>query len=81
MRRPTDDDPLPSVDLSSDWGVAVAIGLTILICLAAFVWIFVGLDPFISDFTGTDAVVTPAPTDPATTPVDSTPDTDSVAEP
>lgn len=72
MRQPPDDDLPPLAKRSSDWGVAVAIALSILICLAAFVWIFVELEPFMSDFTGTDAIVTPETIDPAASPVNET---------
>ena len=63
----------PDSDSRSDRGVAIAIALSILICLVAFVWIFVELEPFMSDFTGTDAVVSPEADDPFATPVDASP--------
>ena len=47
------DDTAPS----REWTVALTFGLAILICLAAFVWLFIRLDPFMSDFiSGTDPV-------------------------
>jgi hypothetical protein len=69
MRRPHDDDSPPDDAASTDWGVAAAIAISIVICLAAFVWIFVELDPFMDDFTGSDATVT---SDPAASPVEAT---------
>ena len=69
MRRPHDDGSPPNDEASKDWGVAVTIAITIVICLAAFVWIFVELDPFMDDFTGSDATVT---SDPAASPVEAT---------
>jgi len=70
MRDPVSDDPSPSANRSSDRGVAVAIALSIVICLAAFVWIFVALDPILSDFSGTDVTVTSDPADPSVIPAD-----------
>jgi len=78
MRRPDDDEPPPADQPSKDWGVAVAIALSIVICLAAFVWIYVELDPFLDDFTGSDATMT---ADPAASPVDETNGTDSIPSP
>ena len=47
------DDTAPS----REWTVALALALAILICLGAFVWLFIQLDPFMSDFiSGTDLV-------------------------
>lgn len=69
MRRPNDDGSPPDNEASKDWGVAIAIAITIVICLSAFVWIFVELDPFLDDFTGSDATVT---SDPVASPVEAT---------
>jgi hypothetical protein len=44
----------------SDWTTAIAIALAILICLAAFIWIFLRLDPYLSDFVSDDDPATPA---------------------
>ena len=69
MRRQDDDDPPHAGQPTKDWNVAVAIALSIVICLAAFVWIFVELDPFLDDFTGSNVTVT---ADPSASPVDET---------
>ncbi len=53
---------------NSDRAIAIAIAFSILICLAAFAWIFVQLEPLMDDFTGTDVVVTPEVVDPGATP-------------
>ncbi|MDQ3548533.1 MAG: hypothetical protein M3439_06895 [Chloroflexota bacterium] len=74
LREPVNDGPSPAATSrrASDWGVAVAIAFSIVICLVAFVWIFIALDPILSDFTGSDMIVTPELADPATTPSDGT---------
>lgn len=61
---PGDDEVWPDDRSSRDWGVAVTIGVAILICLAVFVWIFVLLDPLMTDFIGGDdgSFATPAVT-------------------
>ncbi len=69
VRQPDDDSPRRVDQRGTDWGIAIAIALSIVICLAAFVWIFVELDPFLDDFTGTDATVTAGP---SASPVDLT---------
>jgi hypothetical protein len=69
MQRLHDDEMPPPDDTSRDRGVAITIALSIIICLTAFVWIFIQLDPFLDDFTGTDVTVT---ADPAASPVDET---------
>ncbi len=81
MRQSPDGELPPLAKRSSDWGVAVAIALSIVICLAAFIWIFVELDPLLSDFTGTDTIVTPEPVDPAASPSDGTESSDPIATP
>lgn len=43
----------------SDWTTAVAIAVAIAICLIAFIWIFLRLDPYLSDFVSDDPA-TPA---------------------
>lgn len=43
----------------SDWTTALAIAVAIAICLTAFVWIFLRLDPYLSDFVSDDPA-TPA---------------------
>jgi|GEM_PF-7065962 len=63
MREPSDDRLPPSASRTTDKGVAIAIAITILICIVAFVWIFVELDPFLDDFTGSDVILTPDPTE------------------
>lgn len=72
MREPFGDEAPPTADRGNDWGVAVVIALSIFICLATFIWIFVALEPFMNDFTGTDVIVTPDPSDPLRTPVEGT---------
>lgn len=69
---PNDDNLAPRASQRTDWGVAIAIALSIFICLAAFIWIFVEIEPFMSDFTGSDAIITPDPSTPPATPVDGT---------
>jgi hypothetical protein len=69
MRRADNDGSPPKEAASKDWNVAAAIAISIVICLAAFVWIFVELDPFMDDFTGSNATVT---ADPAASPVEAT---------
>jgi hypothetical protein len=58
MREPHDLGPV-SYEERSYWGLTVAIGITIVICLIAFIWIFLRLNPFLSDFTGSDVLLTP----------------------
>lgn len=70
MREPVDDDPSSHRFLRSDLGIAVALAISIVICLAAFIWIFVEIEPYMRDFTGSDVVVTPGPDDPFATPVE-----------
>jgi hypothetical protein len=69
MRRLDSDGSPPDQKDSRDWGVAAAIAISIVICLAAFVWIFVELDPFMDDFTGSNATVT---SDPSASPIEAT---------
>ena len=71
MYRPN-DDLRPNPGSSNDRSVAIALALSILICLATFVWIFIEIEPFMSDFTGNDVVVTPAADDPFASPVEAT---------
>lgn len=78
MRHPTDDGPPTYDGRRSDWSVAAAMALSIVICLAAFVWIFVELDPFLDDFTGSDMTIT---ADPFASPVDEPNDVDSSPSP
>ncbi|MGH9175557.1 MAG: hypothetical protein ACRD1H_14425 [Vicinamibacterales bacterium] len=59
MRQPIDDDLLPGPLPSNDWGIAAAIAVAIVISVAAFLWIFFQLEPFMSDFAGADATFTP----------------------
>jgi hypothetical protein len=73
MRRQYEEESPPD-DASKDWGVAIAIALTIVICLVAFVWIFIELDPYLDDFTGSDVTVTPDEAGPFASPVDATED-------
>ena len=63
MREPYDDRPPLREDRSNDWRVAAAFGVSILICLITFVWIFIELDPFMGDFTGRDVIVMPDATE------------------
>ena len=68
MRQPTDDDLLPEPPPSNDWGVAVTIGVAIVICVAAFLWIFFELEPFMSDFNGSDSTPTLESAEPSGSP-------------
>lgn len=45
---------------SREWTIALTLGLAILICLGAFVWLFIQLDPFMADFISGADPVTPA---------------------
>jgi hypothetical protein len=72
MRDPADDESSPMRARHNDWAVAGAIALSIFICIAAFIWIFVELEPFMSDFTGSDVIVTPDSNGPSASPVDGT---------
>jgi hypothetical protein len=60
MRDPVDEHRTDFTEPRSDWSVAVAIALSIIICLAAFIWIFVQLEPFLSDFVSQAELATPA---------------------
>lgn len=51
-------------DRRADWFVAASIGVAIVICLVAFVWVFVQLDPFLDDFIPGNAAPTPTPSEP-----------------
>jgi hypothetical protein len=62
MQRPTDNDAAPTFNEPPSWSVAAAIAVTIVICIAAFVWIFVRLEPLMSDFVSDDALATPTVT-------------------
>ena len=57
--HPSKDRATPAFREPSSWGVAMAIAITIVICLAAFIWIFVSLEPAMSDFIAEDALATP----------------------
>lgn len=74
MREPFDNGTGRPHRSRSDWGIALAIALAIVICLVAFVWIYIGLEPFMGDFIGSEITETPEPdilTDP-TDPTDPT---------
>ena len=77
MREPDAEDVLPPHKRTNDWGVAVAIAVSIVICLATFVWIFVEIEPFMSDFIGSNVVATPELVDPQASPVNGTPEPDA----
>lgn len=50
-------DPSDDIAQPREWTIALTLGLAILLCLGAFVWLFIQLDPFMSDFiSGTDSV-------------------------
>jgi hypothetical protein len=59
-------EPTPS----GDWGATIAIVLSIVICLVVFIWIFIELNPYMSDFISGDQTptidVTPAEGSPET---------------
>jgi hypothetical protein len=71
MPETVDGDSSSRRFLRSDLGIALALAISIVICLAAFIWIFVEIEPYMRDFTGNDVVITPGPDDPFATPVDS----------
>lgn len=77
MEDLNDDPPLPARP-SDDRGAAFALAIVIVLCLAAFVLIFVGLEPFMSDFTGGGVIATP---DPSVVPADETVTNDAVQTP
>jgi hypothetical protein len=59
MRDPVEEHR-PEFDTPrSDWGIAAAIAFTIVICIAAFIWIFIQLEPLLSDFVSEADLVTP----------------------
>lgn len=47
----------------ADWIVAGSIAVAILICLVAFVWVFVELEPLMDDFIPGSAAPTVTPND------------------
>jgi hypothetical protein len=59
MRNPVEEHRTDYTPSRGDWGVALAIALTIAICLAAFIWIFVALEPFLSDFVSEAELASP----------------------
>jgi hypothetical protein len=59
MHHRTEDEVAPTFTEPPSWGVAAAIAVTIVICIAAFVWIFVRLEPFMNDFISEEAIATP----------------------
>lgn len=64
MRDPVEEHRPGLTGTRGDWGIAIAIALTILICIVAFIWIFVQLEPFLSDFISEADLGTPTiPTD------------------
>jgi hypothetical protein len=70
MRETVNDESSSHGFLRSDLGIALAIAVSIVICLAAFIWIFVEIEPYMRDFTGSNVVITPGPDDPFATPAD-----------
>ena len=81
MRDPTYDDPQPDERRTHDWSVAVTIALAILICLIAFIWIFVQLEPFMTDFIGSEAAASPTATEPGVIPADQLDEGSPIATP
>jgi hypothetical protein len=70
MRDPVEEYRTDYPRPRGDWGVAIAIALSIVICVAAFIWLFVELEPFLSDFVSEATVSTPTlESEPAPTPV------------
>ena len=61
MLQPGPEPPFGPRPEESSWFAAIAIVVTIAICLVAFVWIFMRLNPYLSDFVTVDApTVVPA---------------------
>ncbi|HUG15140.1 MAG TPA: hypothetical protein VMM78_08975 [Thermomicrobiales bacterium] len=59
MRDPVEEHR-PEYDRSrNDWSIAAAIAVTIVICIATFIWIFIELEPLLSDFVSEADVMTP----------------------
>lgn len=59
MRDPVDEHRPGFRRSRGDWGVAASIVLTIVICITAFIWIFLQLDPLLSDFISEADLATP----------------------
>ena len=59
MRDPVEEQR-PEFDRSrNDWGIAAAIAIAIVICIATFIWIFIELEPLLSDFVSESDMATP----------------------
>lgn len=70
MRDPVEEHR-PEFDRSqNEWGIALAIGFTIIICIVAFILIFIQLEPLLSDFISESDISTPS-TEPDTIPTES----------
>jgi hypothetical protein len=59
MHHRTEDEIAPAYTEPPSWGVAAAVAVTIVICIATFVWIYVRLEPFMNDFISAEAIATP----------------------
>lgn len=59
MRDPVEEHRPELNQARNDWGIAIAIGITIVICIAAFIWIFLQLEPLLSDFVSEADLATP----------------------
>jgi hypothetical protein len=54
-----ENERIVSVPMGDDWGVPLVIAIAIVISMAAFILIFVRLEPYMSDFIANDAVASP----------------------
>lgn len=65
MHDPANDELQEQFEPAGDWSVAVAIVATIVICIVAFIWIFIRLDPFLDDFVSSTDLTSPTVIDSA----------------
>lgn len=68
MRDQVHDESSSRGAQHSERAIAIALATAILICLVTFIWIFVSIEPFMRDFTGSDVVIVPDPDDPLSSP-------------
>jgi hypothetical protein len=64
----------------AQWFTGVSIALVVLVCLAIFIFAFVQLDPYLSDFVSDDATPTESPTAEPFLPSETDPDADGTPE-
>jgi hypothetical protein len=73
MFEPGQDPPFSRAPEHSGWLTGITMAVAIVICIAAFIWLFLRIDPYLSDFiSGDDPTPTSVETPSATQTIDAT---------